>query len=244
MTDTILNIDTPEAQQDLVDAVASRHDPERPGIRRSFQARMKPSPAVLRPLSRSVSSTMAESILAAPKSDHINALEKTSSGIEQELGNFLGIDTMTQFFHPEFSCTFNSIRGVWGAIKDPARLEFFRRASGAECRNAIATIKERGFIPNFRQAIAEAMWYKIISYPEMASKMAETTAIFTNYFYKKNSGGNNITVSTNESVWLCMILEEIRDTLKLRENETDEEKKLAIEPDFSSLSTTNMFKNR
>jgi hypothetical protein len=242
MTDTILNTDA--VDQDMIDAVASRHEPAPTPVRRSFQARMKPSAAVLRPMARSVSSGIAEILQATPKTDHINALENTSTGIELELGNFLGIDTNAQFYHPDFLVSFNSIRGVWGSIKDPARLEFFRRSHGAECRNAIATIKERGFIPNFRQAIAEAMWYKVISYPEMAAKMAETTAVFTNYFYKKNSGGSNITVSTNESPWLCMILEEIRDTLKLRENEPDEEKKLAIEPDFSSLSTVNMFKNR
>ena len=230
--------------QDIIDAVVNRHEAAPAPIRRSFQSRQKPSPAILKPLTKSVSAAMAEVVMATPKTDHINALEKTSTGIEQELGHFLGIDSATPFYHPDFACTFESIRGIYGAIKDPARLDFFRRSSGAACRNAIFEIKDREFIPNFRQAIAEAVWYKVLSYPDMAKKMAETTATFTNYYYRRGPGGVTLTSSTPESSWFILILEEIRDTLKMRENESDDEKKAAIEPDFSALSPNNMFRNR
>ena len=242
MPDTT-TIDTAAETQDIIEAVVARHETPAAPARRSFQARQKAPAVILKPLTKSASAGIAEAIMAPPKTDHINALEKCSSGIEKELGNFLGFDSEFPFFHPDFTTTFNSIRGFSGVINAPSRLDFFRTASGAVARNAI--YETRGeYIPNFRQVIAEAVWYKVLSYPDMAARMAETNAVFTSYFYRRSPGTQPFTSSTPESSWYCMILEEIRDTLKLRENEPDEEKKALIEPDFSKIPKSNVYRGR
>lgn len=242
MSDTVI-IDTAAENQAIIEAVVARHETPAAPARRSFHARQKAPAVILKPLSKSASAGIAESIMSAPKTDHINALEKASTGIEKELGNFLGFDSDFPFYHPDFITTFSSIRGFSGAINDPSRLDFFRQASGAVARNAI--YETRGeYIPNFRQVIAEAVWYKVLSYPDMAARMAETNAVFTSYYYRKSMGSIPFTSSTPESSWYCMILEEIRDTLKLRENEQDEQKKALIEPDFSKVPKSNGHMNR
>lgn len=158
--------------------------------------------------------------------DHINA---SDDGLT-ELGLLLDINAHTPFLHPELG-RFASLGGLWLYVRSVQKEDTLRYIRGKNCRSAAKKLQVVN-VTGFKTIIAYATWFKIASNQKLVNLMVDSKLPFANYFY---FGELRIRRQTSESVWYVNILEEVRRTLKLRNEQFFENGQQPVWPNFSFL---------
>lgn len=108
--------------------------------------------------------------------------------------------------------SFNCIGGLQHFLMSSPYDERLRTAAGRTCRELGKSIQAKP-IPGLKNIIAEATWYKVCQNEALMNMVLESDLPFHAYYVKEN----NI-VFTGLNIWYTKVLEEIRKTIKLNDN--------------------------
>jgi hypothetical protein len=136
---------------------------------------------------------------------HINIWLHGQTPLGRMLSHFYNM----RFTHPVLG-PFNSMEGLWHYVKTTEKDDNLRKLHGGPAKDYGKKLTQVR-IPNFRDIIIAANFYKIEGNPELKKLMIESTLPFRWYFYH---GPEDVLIEPPEYEWLVEGFEEIRRMLK------------------------------
>ncbi len=144
--------------------------------------------------------------------DGITHINIDSNG-NTKLGQMLSMYARTYFVHPIYG-PFLSMQGFfeWFRINEDERPDSLRKVHGHLAKKQAKDFTPRRNIPNFREEIVMATYYKIIQNKDLLKALQESVLPFKQYY---RHGPMGIEIHTDDDSWFIDGVTAIRNHVKL-----------------------------
>ena len=145
-----------------------------------------------------------------PKDDgvyHINVYSKGATEIGRFLSNFADCNVATE------NGNFRTVEGYWYwlSVENKILREKLRLTNGWESKTLGRKLRGKDWVdtPDFQEKILRAITTKVLSRPDMAQLMKESSLPFYHYYLY-----NDKVIAPNDGLWILTFLEHLRNELK------------------------------